>query len=266
MEITRNKVHFIKPDSESPTLSFKDGKSVAIEEFPNPQKNRIVFVQDHWKSKEQYIPAIISKSSTFSQIPDITAKRDCLYISAPNQSGKTTYLANYVKYFKDIYPEKPIFLFSSVNSDPIIDKYKPRRIIMDEEFLNDPPDMRALHGSLTIFDDVDQIKDKNIRKIVFGLIEEILCNGAHDDPISIIVTYHLMTNYKETRVILNECGSITIFPKSGSAHQIRYTLRNYYGLNNHQIDHILRLNTRWVTLFKHYPQLVLYQKGIFLLR
>lgn len=251
-------------DPDSPTFSFTSGNSIAIMKCKGKKKSKIIFVKDSIKPTEDYIPAIEVKSCEFHQIPNIQAKRDCLYICAPNQSGKTTYLGEYLKYFKKTFPKKNIFLFSALHEDPILDKYKPTRVVINEDLLINPIKPEDLQGSFCIFDDIDQIRNKKIRKEIYSMIEEILCNGAHN-KISIAVTHHLMTNYKETRTILNEASSITFFPKGGSAQQIKYTLKNYYGLSKKQIQEILNLPSRWVTLFRCYPQVILYSKGLYLL-
>lgn len=250
-------------DEHAPTLSLNDGRSLAIQKMDN-KKTRVIFVKDKMEKGDSYIPEIRSAKGEFHQIPDIKSKRDCLYICAPNQAGKTTYLGEYLKYFKKVYPKKKIYLFSSQVNDPILDKYHPIRIELDEDLIQNKltPDMLA--NSFVIFDDIDKIRNKKVKKEIYDMIEEILVNGAHNN-LNIAITHHLMTNYKDTRVILNECSSITFFPRGGSAQQIRYTLKNYYGLSTKQIEHILKLKSRWVTLFRGYPQVVLYSKGIYLL-
>lgn len=200
--------------------------------------------------------------SEFYQIPIENNKRDCLYICAPNQSGKTTYVARYLEQYKKRFPKKKIFLFSKLEEDPILDKFKPIRVDINKLKLRNNT-LDILENSLVIFDDVDQILEKDNIKKIQKLINEILCNGAHFN-IGIIVTNHLLSDYKNTRCILNECSSITIFPKSGCAHHLDYLLKNYIGFDSKQINEIKDLDSRWVTIFKNYPQIVLYQNGAFL--
>ena len=218
-----------QPDSDSPTLSLIDGRSIAVEKMSH-NRTRVIFVKDKLDDTNQYIPSITSNRSEFHQIPDVSSKRDCLYICAPNQAGKTTYLAEYVKWFKKIYPKKKIYLFSSHAEDPILEKFNPIRIEIDEDLIENKISPEMLDNSFVIFDDIDKIRNKKVKKEVYEMIEEILVNGAHNH-LNIAVTHHLMTNYKETRIILNESSSITFFPKGGSSQQIRYTLKNYYGLS-----------------------------------
>ena len=258
-------------DNETPTISFKDGRSVCFRKHKKSNKqylNKIIYINDKTNKNEKYIDKIESFKYDFFQIPDYKAKRECLYICGPNQSGKSTYISNYLKYFKKIYSEKnknfkPIYLFSKLNEDPILDIYDPIRVDIEKFKLNNNT-LEKMRDSIVIFDDVDQIHNKTISKKIYDSINEILCNGAHYN-IHIIVSNHLCSDYKNTRIILNECSSITVFCKSGSKHQIEYTLKNYLGLSKFQINKVFSLPSRWVTNFKHYPQCVLYSRGIYLL-
>ena len=58
---------------------------------------------------------------------------------------------------------------------------------------------------------------------------------------------------KLQELVLNEMENLIIFPKSGSSYQIKYVLRQYYGLNNTQINKILNLDSRYVLVKKNYP-------------
>jgi hypothetical protein len=72
-------------------------------------------------------------------------------------------------------------------------------------------------------------------------------------------------NYKETKKVLNECTSITLFPGGSSSYAIKYALQHYFGLDKHQVEKILKLPSRWITVHKLFPMCVLYAKGSYLL-
>lgn len=192
-------------------------------------------------------------------------QRECLYISAPSGSGKSTYTANYIKSFKKTFPGAPIFLFSRVDSDEVLDSISGiQRIMLNEELIQDPVKPAELRNSLVIFDDTDTIPQKSLRSAIIDLKNDILEVGRHYN-IYIIITSHLISNYSETRTVLNECTSLTIFPRSGAAHQIKYCLKNYFGLDTEQVNRVLKLPSRWVTIFKNYPITVMYESGAYLL-
>lgn len=186
------------------------------------------------------------------------------YVAGPTGSGKSTNVARYLEQLKKVFPDRDIFLFSDVDQDKILDKLEPLRMKLDEEFLENTPSPGTLKDSIVIFDDIDSIDDKKIREKVASLRDSLLKRGRHED-ISVIVTNHLLTNYKETRTILNEVNSITFFPKSGSSHGIQYMLKTYVGLSAKQIQKIFTLPSRWITVYKHYPMYVIYEKGVYLL-
>ena len=96
-----------------------------------------------------------------------------------------------------------------------MDSIKPKRIIIDESLVDDPIDIDELSNSCCIFDDIDVISNKKVREAVYALLNKVLEIGRHYS-ITAVVTAHLPSNGHETRRILNESSSITIFPHSAS--------------------------------------------------
>jgi hypothetical protein len=80
-----------------------------------------------------------------------------------------------------------------------------------------------------------------------------------------LITSHLMSNYRETRRVLNEATTVVFFPRSGSTHQIKKFLTTYAGLEKDMIKKILKLPSRWVALYKTYPMFILHERGAFML-
>ena len=260
LETNYNKPTLI--DTLHENISKSPGKSVCI----YWKHNNIYVVKKLDKIVDKstiHLPEIYDDETEFFHIPEEDNPRVCLYICAPNQSGKTTYVARFIEFYKEIHPNIDIVLISKLEKDPILDKFKLKRI--DPYKMKFPKNaLDILKNSLVIFDDIDQIHDKEVSKKLQQLIEEILSNGAHFN-IGIIITNHLLSDYKKTRAILNECGSITVFPKSGCAHHLNYLLRNYIGMEKDQIEKVKNLDSRWVTIFKNYPQVVLHTRGCYLL-
>ena len=109
------------------------------------------------------------------------------------------------------------------------------------------------------------IINKQIKEAVEALIADVLEVGRKLD-LSIIITSHLINpGGKLTRTILNELQSLVIYPSSGSSYQIQYVLKQYFGLNHAQIETILKLPSRWVSIIKSYPLTVIYQHGTYIL-
>jgi hypothetical protein len=206
---------------------------------------------------------IFLNDEELNPVPDIN-KREVIYIAGPSGSGKSTYVSKYINYFNKLFPDKAVYIISRLKNDDVIDKHHITRITLDDDFIDNPIEMEELANSLVVFDDTDTIQNKAIKDRVNSLKEDLLETGRHED-IYVIVTSHLINNYKESRKILNECHSMTLFPSSGSSHAIHYCLKNYFGLDRNQVSKILKLPSRWVTIKKNYPQLVLYSKGCYLL-
>ena len=201
----------------------------------------------------------------FQQIPDTTADRQILYITAPSGAGKSTYTLHFLKEYKKKYKDNEIYLFSALKEDPTIDQLEGiKRVKIDDEMVTDPLDIKELENSCVVFDDIDVINSKPIREAVYALLNQILELGRHH-KITCVITNHLSTNGKDTRRILNEAHSITYFPSSGSTKGINYLLQTYCGLDKGQITKAKKLKSRWVTIFKHYPQIMMGEKNMWLL-
>ena len=218
---------------------------------------------DDTESKDDNIEIILPKGSKMVPLPN-TDIVERLYVTAPSGAGKSTYAGNWLSEYKDIYKDDDIFIFSSVNSDKALDKYDPIRIPIDKSILEEPLDINDYVESVIVFDDTDTIQNKKIRDAIGAFRDFLLEQGRHGD-ISMIVTSHVMMNYKSTVRILNECTSITFFPKHASPHHIKKWLKERGGVNKKQIKKILNLPSRWVTFYKTYPKYVVYEKGAFLI-
>jgi hypothetical protein len=206
---------------------------------------------------------IENSSFYFQPIFDDTAKRETIYVCGPNQAGKSTYVANYIKHWVKGNKDVPIFVISKLDDDPVlssVEKYIERLDV--NEVINQPFDIRAYADTMLVFDDVDQFRGKT-QMILLNMVEEVLCNGAHYN-INIIITNHLLSDYKKTRTILNECKTIVMFPKSGCSYQVSRILNTYVGLDAEQIKTIKSYPGRWIAVVKDYPVCIVYQHGALL--
>jgi Cdc6-like AAA superfamily ATPase len=197
-------------------------------------------------------------------------QRTVVYIAGPSGSGKTTYAVELIKNYKRIYPKKEFFLFSRTDyrSDPAFNGLKVQQVKIDESLIEHPIDIERelVGGSILLFDDCNTIQNDKIKRQVDKLMSDIMEVGRRMD-ITIIITNHLVipNERKIARTVLNEAQVLTVFPKSGSSQQIKYVLKTYFGLTAQQIDEIISLPSRWVTIYKNYPMCVIYESGAFLL-
>jgi hypothetical protein len=203
------------------------------------------------------------KEGKFSHIPNTDQERDILYITGPSGSGKSWYANTYIKNYKKAHPKNNIYMFSPVIEDESISS-DIKRVKLDDRMVTDPLKIGELAESLVIFDDVDVIKDKKLRDAVYALLNEVLEVGRHI-KVSCIITNHLPTNGKETRRMLNEAHSITYFPAAGSKVQLNRLLEQYIGMDKKDIKKAKQSGSRWVTVFKNYPQFVMTENEMYLL-
>jgi hypothetical protein len=212
---------------------------------------------DNRKNKE-----IIIHEGEVVPVPTFNT-RECIYVAGPSGSGKSTYLSNYAKEYKNLFPRNNIYLFSRVADDKCLDDLNPTRILMNEEMVEDPINPNELANSLVIFDDTDTIPEGKLKKALIALKNDLLETGRHEN-VHVAITSHLLTNYRDTRTVLNETHSITLFPCGGSTYAIRYCLKTHCGFDNKEVAKIIKLPSRWVTIKKTFPQAVLYSKGVYL--
>ena len=98
---------------------------------------------------------------------------------------------------------------------------------------------------------------------MYSILNQVLEIGRHHS-ITAVVTCDLPSNGHETRRILNESSSITYFPHSASA-KIKDMLDNHVGIDRQTFRKFKKLNSRYVTIFRHYPQLYLSENSVGLL-
>lgn len=187
-----------------------------------------------------------------------------IYVSAPSGAGKSTWCGNWLNEFKKMFKDDEMYVFSTIGHDKVLDKHEPIRIALDQQLLEDPISPEEIEESVCVFDDVDTITDPKIRNNICGLRDWLLEQGRHFN-IRMLMTSHLLMNYKATRRTLNEATAVCFFPKCGSTYHIKRFLKSYAGLEKSQIKKILNLPSRWVCLYKTYPMYVLYEKGVYLL-
>ncbi len=210
-----------------------------------------------------------SGSKKLIPLPDLT-QRFIEYIAGPSGSGKSTIAAELAVQFKNINPDKPIYIFSrtDVKKDPAFAQLKPIQIAVDESLIEDPIDVTEefTEGCLIIFDDCTTIYNDKVRKELEKMMADAMEVGRKLNCNMIITSHLVIPNEKKlARTILNELNMLTFFPKSGSAQQIKYALKTYWGLANKQIDTILAIKSRWIRISKTYPQYVLHDSGAYVL-
>lgn len=239
-------------------------KALRMNDEPTNPKLRKIYKEAIEDLKDEHaFDRLILKKGKIQPLP---RKNICekLYVAGVSGSGKSTYTGRWLKEFKKIFKDDDLILFSSVAEDEALDKFEPVRVDIDETLLTEPLSIHDLDNSCVIFDDTNTIRQKPFRVAVEGVMAEVIEIGRHYNT-RCIVTSHILQNYKQTRQILNESTSCTFFPKASGTVHIKNYLFNYAGLEKEQINRVLKLPSRWVTLYRTYPSYLVWERGICLL-
>tara|TARA_R110002153_G_scaffold138885_3_gene289496 strand:+ start:4534 stop:5463 length:930 start_codon:yes stop_codon:yes gene_type:complete len=248
-------------------LSFKTLEQLrdAIMEKKRPINRELARHYDHaikilddTKNKE-----VVLQEGELNTMFDENVERQVFMIAGMSGSGKSTYTAGLCRTYKKQYPDNKIILFSNKPSDPVFDRLEYiERVLINEELLDDPITLNELEDCLVVFDDVEYNTVKEIDKEL-DRIRDLILQQGRSYRCSFVYISHQANNYKQTRTILNECNSVTIFPAMTTRYSLKYLLEKYFGFDKHQITKLCKLPSRWVTIYKA-PPLVLYSSGAYL--
>ena len=61
--------------------------------------------------------------------------------------------------------------------------------------------------------------------------------------------------------MLSEAHGITVFPSTGGDYHIRRWLKVYVGLDKNEIETVMKIPSRWITIYTHHPRYILYEHG-----
>lgn len=191
--------------------------------------------------------------------------RDNVYNFGPEGSGKSSWTAKFIKQYKAMYPKSKFYLFSGLDSDKVLDDLNPIRIKIDKKLVDKPMEISDFPiNSIVVFDDIDTISDKNIKKEVLKIRDKLLEKGRHRS-ISVISITHNPTTGNDTKLSLLESNSIVLYPRGGDTYHMDTVLKKYLGYDKKAIDKIKKLKSRWAQCHKRYPKFVLHELGCFLI-
>lgn len=237
-----------------------------IANITNKKKNHILSVDPNFltnKNNEGKDQINLTEKHLYEHLPHETESQ-VLYICGARGSGKSRYTKNYVNKYIKMFQKNRVFLFSQKKEDVELDSIKKlKRISLDDSLYEDPIKYEDLHDSLVIFDDVDRIYDVNIKRALKQLQDEIIDLGRSLN-ISIVITSHDLTDGKRTKTILGSTDTITFFPHSGAKYQMEYLCEKYGNLNKKDLPRIKKTYSRWCTIFRSYPNIILTEKEAFI--
>jgi formate dehydrogenase assembly factor FdhD len=251
----------------------QQGVPVAVIKNDNSKKKQSQYIfLDNNKNDDIRHPLThikAKKNESFQPITNFTSERTVSYITGQSGCGKSYFCANYILEYIKIHPKRNIYIFSSLTSDDTLDKIKKiKRIdIKNPEFIEEDISelIEELKNSLVVFDDTDCLPDKKIKNKVDSILNNCLQIGRHHS-IDILVTSHMPCNGASTRIVLMEAHNIVFFPSSLGARTLTYLLYNYLGLDKKQIETIKKLDSRWVCICKSYPQILITENEIMMVK
>ena len=210
--------------------------------------------------KEGHITSIVGNGDKIIPIID-KSLRSVIYVAGASGSGKSYFVAKWIHNALQFYKGEEVFLFSPIKNDPSLNTLKYTAIELNQDIKDMSVD--DFKDSFVIFDDCDTIRDRHVAALVSGLRDELLETGRHTST-KMVITSHLISNFKETRRVLNEATAIVIYPNSSGTYSIKQYLKTYLGLNKAQIERILKVKDRWCLISKSYPIYILTESEIFI--
>ena len=174
-----------------------------------------------------------------------------IFISGLSGSGKSTYIANFLKHNKP----KHIFLMSPVYNYPAFKKLKPDPVHLNlatysQEFEKEFEIEDFPEGSVVILDDVDT---SNEAAMYQRAKVQLLERGRHLSVSTIVVSHVALAGSTRHAISqLLECEFYVIFPRSNKAHAEKL-LKRYVGLGQEKCDLVLGTDSRAIMVKKSYP-------------
>lgn len=204
---------------------------------------------DETKSKD-----IVLNSGSFELLPSPDPKkREVWYIAGASGSGKSYIAKGLGEYYQKLFPDRSVYLISKLEEDSgTLDKMKPAaKRINIQSLIDDYPDLDEFKNCMVIFDDYDTFTGP-AEKVVHKLIDDLATMGRHTNTTMLCLS-HYLTNYKKTRLLLNEATHIVVYPMATSYHALSYLLKTHIGMGKEDLRDIRKLG-RWVCVYKHFPQ------------
>jgi hypothetical protein len=230
---------------------------------PSDSKLEKIYYSVLEKMKHNQAKYTVPSGKSLQVLPDFS-RIEKLYCCGISGAGKSTFSAEFVKEYLKHYKENEFHILSTVDEDVPLDKLQPIRIDLNN-MLEDPISIKdELHDSIVLFDDTATISNVLVRKACTNLLDACIEIGRHYNT-TVINTSHMILDYRNSRKILNEATAVIIFCKAGSNVQNKKYLEIYAGLDKDQIKKIINLPSRCVYLKRTPPQMIIYEKGIYLL-
>lgn len=269
-------------------LSFKHDKgSREIAIVVGDKQNKTLHLNYDENVKSNIKNGLSLNVGSFIPVPDRKKDSSVYLICGTRGSGKTTLATHIAKQYNRVKENNKVYIFTQNYKQPIFDEIDNCEIVnLNENCVLSPFTLEEFSDSLCLFDDIHTLgfleivhkipstlrgkpvmKDKYIKhdlsKIVTQFRDNIIQNGRHH-RISCISISHMITNYKESRCILEEADYIIYFKSCGKMH-VQRLLETYMGFSKEQRKMIDETEGRWKMISKQIPQYIMSQSDVFML-
>lgn len=188
----------------------------------------------------------------FQLIPSCDPKkRQVYYIPGQSGSGKSFIARMLATYYHKLYPERGVYLISKLEEDETLDACKFIKRINVNSLIEDPPHIDEFKDCFLIADDYDCFTG-DAEKAVQKLLEDLCITGRHTNT-TLALCSHYLTNFKKTRLILNEITHFVVYPMSTSPKPLKYLLETYVGCDPEDFDRHKRYGSRWLCYKRGFP-------------
>lgn len=223
------------------------------ETFPVDKKKERAYYLDPRDVRDFHIEYDETKTSGIAEsgaewFPSILDNgRLTVFIPGNPGAGKSYLAAELIKTLPSFYD---VLLFTALEESDgnFRDLKRLYKIKMTEENLQRmtlSEIRRVSKHPVLLFDDIDKIRDKNIEKLVFALLEDALANGRghvnHDGEgdVHVIVTSHSLNDYRKTKYTLENSDYVSVFPGSTTYAQLN-RLFTKMGLSKELCDYVYK--------------------------
>lgn len=264
---TGGEINFIYLEKKSRKKTFDD--------LPEDELEMAVSAIERGADVEKvYEMLSIGRTDTFREYEDeekdfmfLPKGQECVYIAAMAGLGKSHVAKEYARRYRYMFEENRIILISTHEEDTTYDDgVEIDQYMADEELMSQDLSPSSLENSLVIFDDVDNILEKNVDKFIQSVVSILLTQGRKYN-ISVLYLGHQIMNYSKTRTVLNEANKIVLFPANNIAAN-ESVMKRYCGFKKDMIDRVTRLKdmgSRWVCINRSsIPSYVVHEHGVFL--
>ncbi len=203
----------------------------------------------------------LSPSDTIQVIPSPTNER--MLIGGPTGCGKSTFASDYARTWQKLFPDRLIHIFARQANDAAFEGIDCEEIVVTPDILERDLGIHDFVDTLVIFDDMDNLQDKDCLSYIHKLLNDLMACGRKQN-IYVIYMTHLFLNRNKTQIPLNETNKIVFFNGMGDR-QNRKVLTEYAQMSKSDVDCLTSLPSKWCCLERSRPRYVVHEKGVFLL-